>query len=269
MFPLPKLDELSPRTRLRKIARLLHAAEIQVGLGQGFDGEYLGGLVGRLRTAEAACGLDSIGEAAASLEKTRAAKADPEALMRGVNVLRNDLLAALGAEPSEWDLLSPLTGGLTRTGTPIYPITVYLEDIRSPFNVGSVFRTAEAFGAARVRLSPRTPRPDHPRALKTARGAESVLPWDVCGLETLEGMQGAFALELGGTDIGSFEFPQSGVALIGSEELGLSPEALRLADAGLGRVSIPLIGAKRSLNVSVAFGILMQAWTSALRRRPR
>ncbi len=47
---------------------------------------------------------------------------------------------------------------------------------------------------------------------------------------------------------------------MGSEELGLSPEALRLADASAGRVSIPLAGAKRSLNVSVAFGILMHAW---------
>ena len=269
MFPLTKLDELSPRTRLRKIARLLHAAEIQAGFGQGFDGEYLCGLVGRLRSAAAACGLDSIGKAASSLEETLAAQADPAALMRGVNGLRNDLLTALGAEPSEWDLLSPLSGGLTRTGTSIYPITVYLEDMRSPFNVGSVFRTAEAFGVERVFLSPRTPRPDHPRAQKTARGAEAVLPWEVCGLQLLESMQGIFALELGGTDIGSFTFPQTGVALIGSEELGLSPEALRLADAGLGRVSIPLIGAKRSLNVSVAFGILMQAWSSALRRQPR
>ncbi len=269
MFPLPKLDELSPRTRLRKISRILHAAEIQAGIGRGFDGEYLRGLVGRLRTAAAACGLDSLGNAAASLEETLTAKADQAALMRGVNLLRNDVLAALGAEPSEWDLLSPLSGGLTRTGTSVHPITVYLEDMRSPFNVGSVFRTAEAFGAERMLLSPRTPRPDHPRARKTARGAEAVLPWDVCGLEALDGMPGAFALELGGTDIGSFAFPQAGVALIGSEELGLSPEALRLADAGLGRVSIPLLGAKRSLNVSVAFGILMQAWTSALRGQPR
>jgi TrmH family RNA methyltransferase len=51
--------------------------------------------------------------------------------------------------------------------------------------------------------------------------------------------------------------------LVGCEELGLSPEALRLARAG--RVSVPMAGAKRSLNVAVAFGIVMQAWFASLR----
>ena len=64
-------------------------------------------------------------------------------------------------------------------------------------------------------------------------------------------------------------FPVAGVVLVGSEELGLSPEALRLADEKRGRVSIPLAGAKRSLNVSVAFGILMYAWQASLSRKGR
>jgi TrmH family RNA methyltransferase len=78
-----------------------------------------------------------------------------------------------------------------------------------------------------------------------------------------------FALELGGTPIDTFTFPREGMVLVGSEELGLSSEAIRLADTQCGRVSIPLGGAKRSLNVSVAFGILMHAWRSALTRGPR
>jgi len=49
--------------------------------------------------------------------------------------------------------------------------------------------------------------------------------------------------------------------IAGSEELGVSPRALAAADASLGRVSIPVYGAKASLNVSVAFGIALQAWT--------
>jgi len=48
--------------------------------------------------------------------------------------------------------------------------------------------------------------------------------------------------------------------IIGSEELGVSPRALAVADASLGRVSIPCYGSKASLNVSVAFGIAVQAW---------
>ena len=95
--------------------------------------------------------------------------------------------------------------------------------------------------------------------------AGQALPWEVAELESLQGAAGGlFALELGGTPLERFAFPSSGTVLVGSEELGLSPEALGLAENGLGRVSIPLAGSKRSLNVAVAFGILMQAWRSSL-----
>ena len=180
--------------------------------------------------------------------------------VRGLNTLRHELLRALHTEPAEWDLVSPATGFLDRSGVSVVPITVYLEDVRSPFNVGSIFRTAEAFGAERILLSPRTPLPTHPRAEKTAMGAARALPWETAELATLRGRTDVFALELGGTPLESFVFPSRGTVLVGSEELGLSSEALDIAAAGLGRVSIPLAGAKRSLNVSVAVGILMQAW---------
>jgi TrmH family RNA methyltransferase len=73
-----------------------------------------------------------------------------------------------------------------------------------------------------------------------------------------------FALETGGTPLRDFAFPQTGVMIVGSEELGISPEALTLADVSLGRVSIPCYGAKASLNVSAAFAIAMQAWAESL-----
>ena len=71
-----------------------------------------------------------------------------------------------------------------------------------------------------------------------------------------------FALETGGTDINEFKFPKEGICIIGSEELGVSPEALNIATYG--RVSIPMKGLKASLNVGVAFGILMQKWVESL-----
>ena len=69
-------------------------------------------------------------------------------------------------------------------------------------------------------------------------------------------------METGGTPITEFSFPKEGIVIIGSEELGVSPEALKRADYG--RVSIPMTGLKASLNVGVAFGILMQAWVQLL-----
>jgi TrmH family RNA methyltransferase len=265
MFPLARLRELAPRTRMRKIARILQGIEMDLVGGRAPDAEYLADLLQLL--------LDQGPADARPAARTLAAEISSEAasagVLRGLNTIRHDLLRALHAEPAEWDLVSPDTGLLDRSGVGILPITVYLEDIRSPFNVGSMFRTAEAFGAERILLSPRTPSPDHPRAEKTAKGASHALPWEVAELSVLHGNPDVFALEVGGTPLGDFAFPPCGTVLVGSEELGLSPEALEIADAGRGRVSVPLAGAKRSLNVSVALGILMQAWHAAcVRGRP-
>jgi TrmH family RNA methyltransferase len=73
-----------------------------------------------------------------------------------------------------------------------------------------------------------------------------------------------FALETGGTAITHFQFPPQAIMIVGSEELGTSPQALAAANASLGRVSIPSYGAKGSLNASVAFGIALQAWAATL-----
>ena len=92
-------------------------------------------------------------------------------------------------------------------------------------------------------------------------GAVELVSWRRAGLECLEGLP-CFALELGGLPLAEFEFPARGIVVLGSEELGVSPEALgRLS---LGSVSIPMAGAKGSLNAAVAFGILLYAWSEAL-----
>jgi len=270
MFPLAKLAELSPRTRLRKIARIVQGLEIELHGSRQPDANYLLELLKAVERGAPAEALRAAGEIRECLEKG-AQGAQPTALSaalgRGLNSLRHELLRELGAEPAEWDLVSERTGLLDRSALQVHPVSAYLEDMRSPFNVGSIFRTGEAFGIERILLSPRTPAPTHRRAMKTAMGAEQVVTWEFRELESLRGEEGIFALELGGTPVGDFRFPARGLVLVGSEELGLSPEALRLADAALGRVSIPLSGAKRSLNVSVAFGILMQTWHSSLSSR--
>jgi TrmH family RNA methyltransferase len=262
MFPISKLRELSPRTRLRKIARILQGMEVDAAGGHPPDREYLLDMLRHM-----AAGLPAGVEAAATaLSDVFPCLPDSPALIRSVNALRHAILSALHAEPAEWDLLNPKTGLLDRSGLGTLAMDVYLEDVRSPFNVGSIFRTAEAFGARRILLSPRTPLPTHPRAVRSSLGAATALPWEQAEVTAVETMAGVFALELGGKPIDGFTFPRSGIVLVGSEELGLSPDALRLADGQFGRVSIPLGGAKRSLNVSVAFGILMHAWHRALTR---
>ena len=91
-------------------------------------------------------------------------------------------------------------------------------------------------------------------------GATSLIPWKRAELEALTDFGPSFALELGGSPLEGFEFPGGGMVVVGSEELGVSEGALRLC--ALGKVSIPMRGAKASINVGVAFGILAQAWAS-------
>ena len=67
----------------------------------------------------------------------------PESAVLFKHALRNALLRTLHAEPSEWDLVDADTGALDRAGVRVRPVAVYLEDLRSPFNVGSIFRTAD------------------------------------------------------------------------------------------------------------------------------
>ena len=205
-------------------------------------------------------------EAAAELKALLAA--DPIDELRLCNCARNHLLAIIGTFPAEWDLvIAPHPNLTNQDGTvkerDFFPgVAVYAEDIRSPFNMGSIFRTAEAMGAEKVYISPCCVDPQQPRAIRSGMGCIETMGYERVSLDQLPADLPVFALETGGTDINEFKFPKKGICIIGSEELGVSPDALKRADYG--RVSIPMKGLKASLNVGVAFGILMQKWVDSI-----
>lgn len=282
MIPIRKLAELPAGQRRRKLALLLAAAERELTgnlpSGPGSDPLYVAAL------ADLVCEDPKVDTLAAAEIRRLAAGLgspvsgrDPDSILpltippaevlRLCNAARHGVLAAIGTFPAEWDLIHPSAAAARDPASPrtaAFPgISVYAEDIRSPFNLGSVFRTAEAYGAARVLVSPLCVGPDHPRAVRSAMGSVDLLPWERRSLDELDRDIPVFALETGGTPIDEFDFPSRGVVILGSEELGVSPEALVRADYG--RVSIPMYGSKASLNVGVAFGVLMQAWTAYLR----
>ena len=82
---------------------------------------------------------------------------------RACNVARNALLAALGTFPAEWDLIiAPHEkAGTVKKRDFFKNVFVYAEDIRSPFNLGSIFRTAEAMGAEKAFISENCVDPNH------------------------------------------------------------------------------------------------------------
>ncbi|MBQ0003431.1 MAG: TrmH family RNA methyltransferase [Treponema sp.] len=214
---------------------------------------------------------------------------------RTCNIARNHLLAIIGTFPAEWDLIiAPHKGQIELNKTPdlskesdassdshdtitetsneskietrkFYPgVCAYAEDIRSPFNLGSIFRTAEGLGAEKLYLSPFCCDETHPRAVRSGMGCIETLPYEKKSLDELPTDKPIFVLETGGTPIDEFKFPKEGICIIGSEELGVSPEAIKKATYGC--VTIPMIGLKASLNVGVAFGILMQKWVESLNK---
>lgn len=184
-------------------------------------------------------------------------------ILRIVNEARNILLNITGMLPAEWDLISPGEQPMEDKHRRFFPgVMAYAEDIRSPFNVGSIFRTAETFGVEKLFVSPLCASPEHQRAKRSAMGCIDFVPWEVKVLSDFSNTTNIFALETGGTPIQDFEFPKVGLVVLGSEELGISPESLDLCTYG--RVSIPMHGIKASLNVSVAFGIVMHHWSTYL-----
>jgi len=138
-------------------------------------------------------------------------------------------------------------------------IVVICHNIRSAFNVGSIFRTADGAGIRKIILGGYSAHPPHPKLLKTALGAERIVPyeliwqtWRVIDKLKNDGYN-IIALEKNSQAKNIFKFkPKFPLALVlGNEVKGISKEILKRCDDV---VFIPMRGKKESLNVSVAFG---------------
>jgi TrmH family RNA methyltransferase len=140
-----------------------------------------------------------------------------------------------------------------------------VDRIRSPFNLGSIFRLADSFGIKKIYIVEGGAEPTHQRTIKVGRGTVETVEYEVVSEDSLlAGLKKSelplFALESGGVDITEFDFPLAGICVIGSEELGVSPALLDLCDKRSGRVSIALGGTKGSLNVTSASAIMLHGW---------
>lgn len=150
------------------------------------------------------------------------------------------------------------------------PLLLVLENIRSMHNVGSIFRTADAFLVEKLCLCGYTPRPPHRDIYKTALGATDTVLWEhfdqTVPLLLHLRQQGykVLALEQTAGSIGLQSFrplPEEKIAFIlGNEVDGVSESALACCD---GSVEIPQFGSKHSLNVSVAAGLVLWEFARA------
>lgn len=147
-------------------------------------------------------------------------------------------------------------------------LSVILHNIRSSQNVGAIFRTADAAGVGKIYLTGYTPTPldrfkrPNSKIAKTALGAEQSIPWEFYksattltktlkkrGVRVVAGEQSSKSISY---TKWKPAFPMA--LIVGNEVLGVSKSLLSLCDEV---VEIPMHGAKESLNVSVAAGILL------------
>lgn len=136
--------------------------------------------------------------------------------------------------------------------TPFLPIHIYLEDLRSAFNIGNILRTVEAFRLGTVIFSENSPTATHPKVIKTAMGTHLTVPSKTASLETLPRPWIALETVPSAPSLFEFEFPQTFSLILGNEERGLKEETQKKADTLL---NIPLVGSKNSLNVASCFSI--------------
>lgn len=144
------------------------------------------------------------------------------------------------------------------------PLVVVLDDVRSMYNVGSVFRTSDAFRVEKICLCGITSTPPHPEIHKTALGAEDSVSWQHydTALEAVTELQKAgytvFSVEQaeGSTSLPSFhaERGRKYAVVMGNEVKGVHQEVI---DASDGCLEIPQFGTKHSMNVSVTTGIII------------
>jgi tRNA G18 (ribose-2'-O)-methylase SpoU len=142
------------------------------------------------------------------------------------------------------------------------PVTVVLENVRSLYNVGAFFRTADASGIERLCLAGITGYPPQNMISKTALGAEETVPWE----HTWKPIERIGALRAAQYEIAAIETSVHAVdlfdwqprfpvcVLFGHETDGLTPAVAALADT---HVRIPMLGSKHSLNVATAGGVVL------------
>ncbi len=143
-----------------------------------------------------------------------------------------------------------------------HPVIAILDNLRSAFNVGSIFRTSEAARINELILCGITPYPPNEKLDRTALGTAHRVPWrhEVSTVEAVRAVRArgipvwAFETAEGAHSMREVRFPRPVAVVFGHETAGVGPEVLAGSDA---LVRIPLYGRKNSLNVATTFGVVV------------
>jgi len=144
------------------------------------------------------------------------------------------------------------------------PVIAVLENIRSAYNVGSVFRTADAFLLEAVYITGYTCIPPHKEIKKTALGAEETVDWKHFpnATEAIESLKAngykVYAVEQAENSLplqqSNFTSEEKIAVIFGNEVTGVEQDTIRQCD---GCIEIPQLGMKHSLNIATAAGVVL------------
>jgi tRNA G18 (ribose-2'-O)-methylase SpoU len=150
-------------------------------------------------------------------------------------------------------------------------IVLIADHIRSAFNIGAFFRTADAFSLENIYLTGYSPTPEHPAVKKTGLGSQDYIAWQhfdntedaikkvkeegytLVALETTSNAENIYHAKL----------PEKMAILVGNERFGLNPQILKQVDQ---IIQIPMLGHKNSLNVATSFALLAYEWQRSHQR---
>jgi tRNA G18 (ribose-2'-O)-methylase SpoU len=145
-----------------------------------------------------------------------------------------------------------------------FPIVVVLENIRSGYNVGSLFRTADAFLLQSIYICGYTAHPPHKEIKKTALGAEDTVDWkyfkkiDEAISELRKEGYKIYAVEQAEDSLklqaASIKLTEKLAVIFGNEVTGIEQSTIALTD---GCIEIPQLGMKHSLNIATAAGVVL------------
>ena len=156
----------------------------------------------------------------------------------------------------------------------VSPVVVILDRLRSAYNVGNVFRVAEALRVSRIVTTGYTATPPHVKLAKTARGCDQLVPcrhretareaimelkqsgYTAYGVETVTPAQSVWTVQI--------KFPA--VFVLGNEALGLGQETLEACDAF---IYLPMFGNKNSINVGHAGAVVLYEAARQLENGPK
>ena len=142
------------------------------------------------------------------------------------------------------------------------PVHVVLDNLRSAYNVGSIFRTSDAGAVEHIHLCGMSAHPPHRKIEKTALGAFEYVPWTYYERtsDALEALHGQ-GITVVGVEVApaaiphtSFVWPSPVAIVFGNEVTGIPDKILARCDVA---VCIPMQGYKNSINVATAFGIVL------------